>query len=126
MIQLEHRDNVVVVMLDRSVTNAINLALVNDLTEAIRQVKTDTDAQGLVLGSRSEKFFSIGFDIPQLYDPPQEEMRVFYDSFNRMCLELYTLPKPTAAALTGRLPHGDNIITASIVPGNRCPTGVFG
>jgi enoyl-CoA hydratase/carnithine racemase len=110
MIQTEFQDTIAIVKLDRGVTNAINLELVHDLAEAIQKVKANADAQGLVLGSTSEKFFSIGFDIPQLYDPPQEEMQVFYDSFNRMCLELYTLPKPTVAVLTGHTIAGGCIL----------------
>jgi enoyl-CoA hydratase/carnithine racemase len=110
MIQTEFQDNIAIVKLDRSVTNAINLELVNSAAEAIQRVKTNADVRGLVLGSTSEKFFSIGFDIPQLYDPPQEEMRTFYGAFNRMCLELYTFPKPTAAVLTGHTIAGGCIL----------------
>jgi enoyl-CoA hydratase/carnithine racemase len=66
--------------------------------------------RSLVLGSSNDKFFSIGFDIPQLFDLHREDFRFFYRAFNRMCLDLYTLPKPTVAAITGHAIAGGCIL----------------
>jgi len=109
-IHVEYRDHVAVVKLDRSVTNAIDLQLVQELADTLRSVKHDADVRGLVLGSSNAKFFCIGFDIPQLFELTREDFTLFYRAFNRMCLDLYTLPKPTIAAITGHATAGGCIL----------------
>jgi enoyl-CoA hydratase/carnithine racemase len=96
--------------LDRGVTNALNLQLVNGLAETLQQVKGDSDVHGLVLGSSNDKFFSIGFDIPQLLEIARDDFKLYYQAFNRLCLELHTLPKPTIAAITGHAIAGGCIL----------------
>ena len=65
---------------------------------------------GLVLGSSNEKFFSIGFDLPELFDLNRDDFRDFFRLFNQVCLNLYTLPKPTVAAITGHATAGGCIL----------------
>jgi enoyl-CoA hydratase/carnithine racemase len=104
---------VMLVRLDRGVTNALDLVSVNELAGVIEQAKNDSAVRGLVLASANEKFFSIGFDIPQLYELGREEFRHFFRRFNQTCLEMYTLPKPTVAALTGHAIAGGCILALS-------------
>jgi len=109
-ISLEYIDKVAVVRLNREVINALNLDLIEELTESLRTVKQADDTSGLVLTSSNNKFFCIGFDIPQLYGLDREDFVVFYRSFNALCLDLYTLPMPTVAALTGHATAGGCIL----------------
>ncbi len=111
MISLEYRDHVAIAKLDRAITNSLNLELLNQLAGILQQVKQDSNARGLVLASSNEKFFSIGFDIPRLFELSQEDFRLFYTTYNRVCLDLYTLPKPTVAAITGHAIAGGCILT---------------
>ncbi|MFX0093604.1 MAG: enoyl-CoA hydratase/isomerase family protein [Candidatus Hodarchaeota archaeon] len=110
LISLEIHENVGVVKLNRGVTNAINLELVNELAENLKDIRNDSDILGLVLTSSNNKFFAIGFDIPELFELNMEGFREFYQSFNRLCLDLYTLPKPTIAALSGHAIAGGCIL----------------
>jgi len=87
--------------LNRGITNALDLVTVNALAEVVEGAKNDPAVRSLVLASANEKFFSIGFDIPQLYELSKEEFTEFFREFNRTCLDLYTLPKPTVAAISG-------------------------
>ena len=109
-IGVEHHDKVAVVRLDRGVTNPLNLQLVNELAETLGRLKGNSDVRGLVLGSANEKFLSIGFDIPQLFELGEEDFKFFYRAFNRLCLDLYTLPRPTVAAITGHAIAGGCIL----------------
>ncbi|MDY7075573.1 MAG: enoyl-CoA hydratase/isomerase family protein [Chloroflexota bacterium] len=109
-IRIEHHGEVAIVGLDRDLTNAIDLRLVEELSETLQGVRRDPGVHGLVLGSSNEKFFSIGFDIPQLFGLAREDFKSFYQMFNRACLDLYTLPKPTIAAVTGHAIAGGCIL----------------
>jgi enoyl-CoA hydratase/carnithine racemase len=110
IVKIEHEGGVAVIRLTRGVTNALNLELVAGLSQVVSEVKLDAAICGLVLASANDTFFSIGFDIPQLYDLPQDEFASFYGAFNRLCLDLYTLPKPSAAAITGHATAGGCIL----------------
>jgi Delta3-Delta2-enoyl-CoA isomerase len=111
MISTERRGNVCVVWLDRNITNAINMRCVEELGAMIQQLSNDPGVSAVVLSSSSAKFFSIGFDIPELYDQSREEFGAFYQAVNQMCLDLYALPKPTVAAITGHAIAGGCILT---------------
>ena len=110
MISVDYHDKVALVRLDRGVTNAIDLELVKELDQTLQNLKTETRAHALVLGSTNDKFFSIGFDIPSLYDLSTEGFAAFYQAFNRLSLELYTFPKPTVAAISGHATAGGCIL----------------
>ena len=103
-ISIEIRDRVKVIKLDHGITNALNGEVIQELADELLKVREDPKVQGLVLSSANEKFFSIGFDIPNLYQLPRNEFSEFYHDFNKFCLELYTIPKPTVAAITGHPP----------------------
>lgn len=109
-VRIERERGVVITYLSRGVTNALNLDLVTELSRVIAEAKLDTATCGLVLASTNEKFFSIGFDIPQLFGLSPDDFTTFYRAFNRMCLDLYTLPKPTVAAITGHATAGGCIL----------------
>jgi len=111
--ELIHRrchDGVTILQLNRAVTNALNPQLVRELAESLKGVRDDSQVRGLVLGSANDKFFSIGFDIPELFDLAEDDFATFFRAFNRLCLDLYTLPKPTVAAITGHAIAGGCIL----------------
>ncbi|UCG92269.1 MAG: enoyl-CoA hydratase/isomerase family protein, partial [candidate division WOR-3 bacterium] len=109
-IDIEYCDKVAVLKLNRNITNALDLALLNELAGILETLKNDSNVQGVVFTSTNEKFFSIGFDIPQLFELSEDDFAVFYRTFNRTCLDLYTLPKPTIAAIIGHAVAGGCIV----------------
>jgi enoyl-CoA hydratase/carnithine racemase len=100
-ISVTHEGNIAILKLNRGVTNPVNHRCVLELIDAIEGIKADSNLRGLVLGSPNDKFFSIGFDIPELFPLSKEEFRQFYRDFNQVWLSLYTLPIPSVAAITG-------------------------
>lgn len=110
MIATSRHNGAEIIELSRGITNAINLDLVNELTDVIARIKDDPEIRGVVLTSDNDKFFSIGLDIPDLYGLSAEDFEIFYRRFNQACLELYTLPKPTVAAITGHAIAGGCIL----------------
>ena len=110
LIDITRHDGVVLAKLNHGVTNAISLELVQELAETVEQVRNDSAARALVMASATDKFFSIGFDIPQLFTFNAQEFGSFFRAFNQVCLDLYTLPKPTVAALNGHATAGGCIL----------------
>ncbi|MCP4601566.1 MAG: enoyl-CoA hydratase/isomerase family protein [Proteobacteria bacterium] len=110
MLSIDYQDKVAIVKLDRSVTNALNLELVNKLAETFKQIQDDSNVHGLVLSSTNEKFFSIGFDIPELFELNRKEFEHFFRAVNNACLDLYILSKPTVVAITGHATAGGCIM----------------
>lgn len=106
MIHIEYRDDVAIITLARGTTNALNLPFLNELSEALDNLTKDSHVRGLVLTSSNEKFFSIGYDLKELYNTSKKDFAAFYHTFNKVCLTLYTLPKPTVAAVTGHATAG--------------------
>ena len=111
MIDVRYHGAVAVVKLNRDVTNALNQEVVRELSESLERLRVSTEVRAIVMTSANEKFFSIGLDIPQLYELPEEAFREFYKDFNRTCLVLYTLPKPTVAGITGHAIAGGCILS---------------
>jgi enoyl-CoA hydratase/carnithine racemase len=110
VIGLEQKDGIALVKLNRGVINAINQNVIDELGEALHMLKDDSMVRGLILTSNNDKFFSIGFDLPEIYPLPQQEFGAFFRAFNLLCLELYTFPKPTVTAITGHATAGGCIL----------------
>lgn len=110
LIKLESDGNICILSLNRGITNAINLPLINEISTNLLKLREDKEIQGVVLTSSNTKFFAIGFDIPEFLNLHQEEFTKFYTAFNKLCLDLYTFPKPLVAALTGHTTAGGCIL----------------
>jgi enoyl-CoA hydratase/carnithine racemase len=105
-------DSVLILKLNHGVTNAINGELLKELGNSLEEIKNDPEIAALVLTSANEKFFSAGFDLPELYPQEVSGFKEFFHLFNRICLDLYTLPRPTVAALTGHAIAGGFILAS--------------
>jgi enoyl-CoA hydratase/carnithine racemase len=110
MIKIETRETVACLQLDRGVTNPIDSELLDELRERLRGAESDEGVRALVLTGVSEKFLSIGFDIPALYPLDREGMRDFFRLFNEVAMELFLFPKPTIAAIRGHAVAGGCIL----------------
>ena len=97
--------------LDRGVSNALNLEMMQALTKTLDDLRINSDIRALVLTSANEKFFSIGFDVPNLFELSKDDFGEFYRAFNQACMALYTLPKPTVVGLTGHAIAGGCILS---------------
>ncbi len=110
-ISVEISGTVAILKLCRKTTNAINHPLVKELSVALQDIHSNDDVHSLVLTSENDKFFSIGLDIPQLYNLTREDFQLFFHDFNQFCIDLLSFPKPTFAAITGHAIAGGCILT---------------
>jgi 3,2-trans-enoyl-CoA isomerase len=111
-IEASTEEGVRVLKLNRGVTNPLNAELVEELGRHFLDVKESKTITSLLITSANEKFFSLGFDIPELYLKDSHEFEAFFTAFNHLCLDLYTLPKPTIAALRGHTIAGGFILAS--------------
>jgi len=107
---IESRENVAIVRLNNGVINAINTEFVDDLSQAIHQVKTEFQAMVLAGGT---KFFCIGLDLPVLLKLDRAGMGKFWDKFDQVIADLYTVPIPTVCAVAGHAVAGGAILALS-------------
>ncbi len=110
MISVERKGKIAIVRFTESVTNPINLEFIKKLYLELEKLERDPNVGGIVLTSGNDKFFSIGFDIPELISQNEAEFTVFYRNINNTCLKLYTIPKPTIAAVSGHAVAGGCVI----------------
>ncbi len=105
--EIEAFDSVALLRMQNGVINAIGPDLLADLSRCIHEIRKHFG--GVVLAG-GEKFFSIGLDLPQLVTFNREQMGDFWEAFNQVVLQLYTLPQPTACALCGHATAGGAIL----------------
>jgi enoyl-CoA hydratase/carnithine racemase len=63
-----------------------------------------------MLTSANDKFFSIGWDIPELFHADRKAFSEFLRSFQEATTALYSSSKPTVAAITGHATAGGCIL----------------
>jgi len=106
-VAIESRESVAIIRLNSGVTNALNLDVVDDLSSALTQVKSEF--QGIILAGGA-KFFCIGFDLPTLLKLDRTGMSRFFYEFDQAAFNLLTVPLPTACAIAGHAIAGGNIL----------------
>ena len=110
LIDVQTQENVAIVYLNHGKTNALNTELFNELQRTLNTLKTDENIRALILTSKSDKFFSIGLDVPELYNLSKSEFEIFYRLFTQVCFDLFTIPKPVIAAIPGHATAGGCIL----------------
>lgn len=98
--EISRSGEVAVVTLKRGKVNALSEAVLDELSGRFEELKGDATAAAAVL-TGSGKFFSFGFDIPELLSYSQEEFVRYLRKFTTLYTELYVWPKPLVAALNG-------------------------
>lgn len=109
-VKIEEHDNVAILRLKDKVTSAISTTLVENLSARIKQIRGEY--RGMILAGGT-KFFSNGFNLPELLKLDRSGMTEFFYSFNKVVLDILTLPIPTACAITGHAIAGGTILASS-------------
>lgn len=105
-VSVEVADGKAVVRLANGQKNPLDEELVRQMLDTIEALGDDPSVEGLVLASASERFFSLGLDLPSLIDLDRDAMAEFLLALDDLVLAIYSLPKPTVAAVTGHAVAG--------------------
>jgi len=115
------QEQVATVSFERGKVNAINEALVMELTERLQQLAADPQVKAVIL-TAAGKFFSFGFDIPEFLSFSREDFTRFLTNFTSLYRKLFLFPKPVVAALNGHTVAGGLMLATAcdrrlMVPG---------
>src|SRR5262245_8679212 len=105
----EQRDGVRVLMLQRPPVNALDLALVGAILDALRGARTESDCAAIVL-TGAPGIFSAGIDTREVPAYTPRRRAEMLRAVNRMIFELYALPKPVVAAVSGHALGGGLVL----------------
>jgi enoyl-CoA hydratase/carnithine racemase len=108
-VEVQLRSGIATVVLGRGKVNALNPAVVEELSATFSTLQSDTEARGVVLTGRG-KFFSFGFDVPEFLSYTRGELTSYLTSFTTLYRNLFIYPKPLVAALNGHAIAGGCMI----------------
>ncbi len=111
-IEASTEERVRILKLNRGIPNPINGELVKELELHLKEAQDSKGVHSLVLTSANDKFFSMGFDLPELYSKDPQVFKEFFTAYNLLCLNLYIFPKPTIASLNGHAIAGGFILAS--------------
>ncbi len=108
-IQLRKDEGIATVALSRGKVNAINEAVIEEMTDCFKALADDSGVKAIIL-TGAGKFFSFGFDIPEFLDYPKEAFVRYLTKFTGFYTALFLHPKPVVAALNGHTIAGGCMI----------------
>ncbi len=100
-VKTEVEDRLAIVTIDRPPVNALNSALIEELTRTFREIGSRKDVGCVILTGAGEKAFVAGADIAEMVDKDGLEMRRFSLAGARLGEAIETIPQPVIAAING-------------------------
>ncbi len=87
--------------LDKAPTNPLDNMMVNELSQSLSTLEKEEGVTSVILTSSNDKIFSFGFNLPELIELDRPDFEAFFENFNKLCIQLYTFPKPLLASVNG-------------------------
>ena len=101
-IELQIEGGIATITLNRpKALNALNLAMVRELGQAVHQVRNDPTVRVVVITGAGDKAFAAGADITEFKEMSPVDAWVFTQQMQRVYLDIERLPKPVIAAVNG-------------------------
>ncbi len=104
-VHLSINGNIATIVLNRPKVNAINEAVVEELSECFQKVAGDPNVKSVVLSGEGS-FFSFGLDVPEFLSYSKVSFIKFLTKFTELYSYIFTFPKPVVAALNGHTVAG--------------------
>jgi enoyl-CoA hydratase/carnithine racemase len=110
LIQIKTHQKVAICSLNNGVTNAINADMIQRIGDTLDEFENNQEINGVLITSSNSKFYSIGLDIPELFNLLPEEFTEFFQDFSQLCVKILSFPKPVIAAINGHTIAGGCIL----------------
>ncbi len=112
-VQIQTKDSLATVTITRGKVNALNKEVVAELSSGFVELREDDSVRAIVL-TGSGRFFSFGFDLPELLSYSRPDLKQFLMNFNRLLTELFLFPKPIIGALNGHTTAGGCMLATAL------------
>ncbi len=99
-VSVTESNGIAIVKMSRDKVNAINSDAVDDLIECFKQLEDNSQIKAIIFTGQ-EKFFSFGFDVPELLTYSKHTLKDFLTRFTQLNRDLFLYPKPLIGALNG-------------------------
>jgi enoyl-CoA hydratase/carnithine racemase len=99
-VNVERRDGIALVRLDRPKVNALNAQVVAELDDACASIEDDRSVRAAVLYG-GERTFSAGADLKEMAEGSPDDVRKRVGALQSVCGSIEALPVVTIAAITG-------------------------
>ena len=109
MIKTKFNHSILIIQLDRPKVNAINLDLVNSISECLDSAAKNPDIKGVIL-TGTPGMFSGGLDLIELAAKNENYMKSFWDNFSNLLIKIYSFPKLVFSAISGHSPAGGTVM----------------
>ncbi len=109
----ERDGRLAIITLARGKANALNEAMVGEIHLAVKDASSDPTVRAVVLASRSPRFFSGGFDVAEVFAYDRRRMTKFFGRFIDLYEDLYLMPKPVIAAISGHAYAGGAVLAVA-------------
>src|SRR5947209_3012132 len=100
-VRLDVKDRIALVTIDRPPVNALNSALLGELTQAFEGFVRRKDVGVVILTGAGDKAFVAGADIAEMATKTGLEMRAFSELGGRVGKAIEKAPQPVIAAING-------------------------
>ncbi|HIJ56964.1 MAG TPA: enoyl-CoA hydratase/isomerase family protein [Deltaproteobacteria bacterium] len=99
-VNTSEKDGIVTLSLNRGKVNPLNGGVVEEILSCLNALEGDSAVKAVILTGQG-KFFSFGFDVPELLTYSREAFSDFLTKFTNLYSYMFLYPKPIIAALNG-------------------------
>eukprot|EP01137_Pigoraptor_chileana_P004590 Opistho-2@46431 len=112
-VQKDAATGIAVLTMNKKPVNSLNLELLTELGDTLKQLESDRSVRGLILASNMKNIFSAGLDIMEMYKPKPDRLDKFWRSLQDAWIALYGTRLATVAAIEGESPAGGCMLAMS-------------
>ena len=99
-VNIDEQDGIFTLSLNRGKVNPLNGDVVDEILSSLKDIEDDSAVKAVILTGQG-KFFSFGFDVPELLTYSREAFSDFLSKFTNLYSYMFLYPKPILAALNG-------------------------
>ena len=103
------KNNIIKISMSSQPVNSLSLPLIKAVTNAFVEAGQDDTCKGIILNS-STRAFSAGLDLNELSNRTDDELYIFWSSFQNMLFTVYNSDKAVIAEIAGAAPAGGTML----------------